>query len=724
MPRSRVFICATQADGVDARSLQRALRRFRIPKTLNIEPGRRKFLKSAFWGHEDEQPRVQLVPETVLAPIRGSEAMIVVCTPAASLSKWVRMEIAAFVEAKPWAPVVAVVRAGEPHPERAADAFVRPCFPPNLPAEAVKKWIDARHSDWEEIAAPGVLSLLLGKRPEQFAHHAMLGSGDLKRQRRFAIAGALAGILAAVWIVREPLHELAIEQVPGYAENIAPRVQSWIPSRPAEHVSEIEIVESDPFAAALSQNPEGLRAALGAWLNAAELVVDEHPEQAKRWTNLARQALESPGSEGADFGFERYRFHALSAVLAKNTGENAAAQTHLETAIGAWTALPFEDVWVREGEAFTMLESISADPIFSGSAQQLLDWICKLKGEESTVLERAGRLAELAGDRPDFAESIENALARLPDSIDPPSPQPAFARAWLSSIRSRLASDRGERERSAHLLSEAIDDLGEAPDSPEKNAIRARLGLELLNVEDLSDNAVVAGRLDEIVPALEAAALQSPSLAEDAFQALDWRGDLHLAAGEDEEAARLFERALAHAPEPALVETLIKTGIAFHYAGDNVSAEQAFIAVTDASGEPEVSANRLTAVRGSILVAQALGQTEVVELLAENAADLARQLPDYEPPPYWRDPAAKLRPSLPAEIAAEEPELESEAEPEPASTEDSKLATEIAALRKKIIALEAEQAIRANFVQTKELRGLYAELDRLDRERLSNGEQP
>ncbi|MEM7014862.1 MAG: TIR domain-containing protein, partial [Verrucomicrobiota bacterium] len=98
MARPRVFVCATQTDRAAARLLERALRSFRAPKSLELEPHRRPFLKAQFWTHERENSREKLVPESVLEPVRESGAMVVLCSPSANVSKWVRMEIAAFTE--------------------------------------------------------------------------------------------------------------------------------------------------------------------------------------------------------------------------------------------------------------------------------------------------------------------------------------------------------------------------------------------------------------------------------------------------------------------------------------------------------------------------------------------------------------------------------------------------------------------------------------------------
>lgn len=755
MGRSSVFICSTQADSAEARSLERSLKRFRAPKALKIDPLRQQLLKAKFWRHEREQPREKLVPESILEPIRESDAMVVLCTPRANTSKWIRMEIAAFIEANPGATVVAVVRAGEPFPERARDAFVKPCFPPNLPDEAIINWVEARDDDWEDSIGVAVMANLLGKRPEHLAHAAIRGRGDLVRQRRFALIGALAGVLAAVWIARSYLHELALDYIPGYAENVAPLVAKWIPEKPQPdqnpQPSEIEVVQSDPFEESLQEDPEARIAALRAWLDKAESARQTEPAEALSWLGLARKTLDTfPENDPRLFG-RRYEFHTISAQLARSSGDLAAAQTHLEMAVDFWKKEPFDDPAAREDEAFIVVGNIAGDSLWIDSTQQLLAWLGEQPGSEDAIFGRAERLAGLAIENPDLAEEIDGLIKNLGNAIDPQPADSTAVQVQLASIRSDLAEDLGNPERATSILADSLEEIPANSDSPDSRAARAHLEFDLLQRNPPEDVAEVAGKLDSIVGALDG----KPEFQSSLFAAKVWRGDLHLAAGEDAEAAKIYEEALllAQAQDGMPIETLLKTGCALRYAGDHEGAADAFAVVRRALASSENDPDRLTAVLGCAMAARALDREQDFANYEAEAAELLGQLPDYALPSFWREantPASVAATELPEPEPEPEPKPTPEPEPEPAPKPEPKpepkpviaeapkptpkpptqpsipkprptpkppvdhqLEAQIISVQRQITVLEAERATRRIFLQGRELKRLYQQLDAL-----------
>ncbi|MFT5468715.1 MAG: tetratricopeptide (TPR) repeat protein [Verrucomicrobiales bacterium] len=759
MGRSSVFVCSTQADSSAARSLERSLKRFRAPKSLTVDLPLRELLKAQIWRHDNEKPREKLVPESILEPIRESDALVVLCTPAANVSKWVRMEIAAFIEANPQAPVVAVVRAGEPFPEQARDAFVKPCFPPNLPDEAIINWIEARDDDWEESINIAVMAKVLGKRSEHLAHHAMRGRGDLVRQRRFALFGALAGILVAIWIARGYLHDLAMDYIPGYPEHVAPLVLNWIPEeeKPAEpKFTNIEVVESDPFEEMLNAEPEARIAALRAWLDKAQSLEKTEPADALSWLGLARKTLETFEDDDPRLYGDRYRFHTVSGLLAQNAGDPVTAQAQFDLAIQAWKAEPFDDPNAREDEAFMVIGALAGDSLWIDSTQQLLAWLGEQPGNKPTIFGRAERLAGLAIEFPELAETIDGLLSKLGNAIEPPPENLAAVRAQLASMRSDLAAEMDKPELASTIIVETTDVIDSEPETPASPAARAHLAFELIKRDPPEDEAELIEKLDSIVKELDGNSEFRPSL----FAARVWRGDLHLAAEEDAEAAAIYEKALVLAPEAVLIETLLKTGCALRYSGDHESAADAFETVRQALASSENDPDRLTALQGALLAAQALKREKIVDLLADELAELVVQIPNYEPPPYWRDPIttiAQVQESIPT---GPEPEPEPEPEPapptpnpapdpkpEPAPTPkpkpvvvenpkpppprapslpkpkppavDPQLEAQIQSVQGQITMLEAERANRRIiFLQGGELKRLYRELEALIRRRV------
>lgn len=767
MARPRVFVCATQTDRAAARLLERSLRSFRAPKSLDLEPPVRPFLKAQFWGHEREDPREQMVPESVLEPVRESDAMVVLCSPSANTSKWVRMEIAAFTEVNPHAPVVAVVRAGEPFPEQSRDAFVKPSFPPNLPPAAIRSWIEARDDDWAESIGTAVMAKLLGKRPEQLAQHAMRGSSDLVRQRRFATLGAVAGILAAIWISRDYVHQMAMDQIPGYAENVAPHVAPYVsaPSAAPGEPEPMVVIERDPFEETMNADAEARQAALRAWLDLAEKSAGHDPDEALRWIGLSRRVLETFEEDDAWLNKERYRFHALSARLARQAEDFVAAQTQLKQAIGFLIDRPLENEEARDEEAFVFLETIAGDKFWEASTLELLDWLETLPASEDIVLARAERLTELAKRYPELGPRVEELLVNLEFAISPKPRDMTVAIGRLGALRSGLVLAFNEPDRAETILNDLIDQLESAPATALTTAAKANLELEALRQQLPEDLEKLTAKLEQIAVDLDG----SPEYAASLFSALVWRADIHLAEDEYQIAAEMYESALNLAPEAMLVDTILKTACAWRYAGNHETADQAFRAVRKSLANTLDDPALLTAVRGCILSAQALGNDEDLDDLASEAALLLDQMPDYEPPFYWRDsesgvamrnrlfpeelepeldplpepdpepiatiPEPKPEPTVEPDVpevpivpvmatAGTPPTPEPEPEPEPAPKPKPKpvvneaLEAEIASLQLRITALEAEKATLRNFAQLQELHDLYEELNKLLRKRV------
>jgi tetratricopeptide (TPR) repeat protein len=128
--RYRAFISYSHGDAHWAAWLHRALEGYRVPRRLRDGPGGDATLPErlapVFRDREELGSAHALGPQ-IEAALADSEALIVLCSPAAAQSRWVGQEIVAFKRTRPGAHVLALIVAGEPH---AGDA--RECFPDAL----------------------------------------------------------------------------------------------------------------------------------------------------------------------------------------------------------------------------------------------------------------------------------------------------------------------------------------------------------------------------------------------------------------------------------------------------------------------------------------------------------------------------------------------------------------------------------------------------------------
>ena len=123
--RYRAFLSYSHEDERWARWLHRALESYRVPKRLRADnPGIPAHLKPVFRDREDLASSASL-PSLVQRVLEHSEALIVICSPAAAASKWVNEEIRIFRRLGRGERIFCVVVAGEP-----GDGG--DCFPPAL----------------------------------------------------------------------------------------------------------------------------------------------------------------------------------------------------------------------------------------------------------------------------------------------------------------------------------------------------------------------------------------------------------------------------------------------------------------------------------------------------------------------------------------------------------------------------------------------------------------
>ncbi len=113
--RYRAFISYSHADERTAARLHRRLESYRLPPNLRQAPGHvvRYPLRPVF-RDRDELATSSSLGEAILAALRESAVLVVICSPKAVTSRWVNEEIRTFRKLHPDRPVFAFVARGEP----------------------------------------------------------------------------------------------------------------------------------------------------------------------------------------------------------------------------------------------------------------------------------------------------------------------------------------------------------------------------------------------------------------------------------------------------------------------------------------------------------------------------------------------------------------------------------------------------------------------------------
>ena len=122
------FVSYSHADERFARWLHRQLETYRVPKHLVVSDGEDRNRIGRIFRDRDDLPAANDLSAIVQAALASSEALIVICSPAAAQSRWVNREIEVFRDLYPDRPVLAAIVAGEPGEE----ASEQNCYPPAL----------------------------------------------------------------------------------------------------------------------------------------------------------------------------------------------------------------------------------------------------------------------------------------------------------------------------------------------------------------------------------------------------------------------------------------------------------------------------------------------------------------------------------------------------------------------------------------------------------------
>ncbi len=198
--RFRAFLSYSHADAAWARWLLRRLETYRIPSRLVGTPGAHGLIErrlGKFFRDRDELPSAGDLGVTIRAALADSEALVVICSPAAAQSRWVNAEVEAFQASGRGDRVFCFVVDGMPGSEDPTQA----CFPPALVRTDATGQIneplaaDARaEGDGRERAFLKLVAGLLG-----VGYDALAQREAQRRTRKFAIvaAASLVGMIFA-----------------------------------------------------------------------------------------------------------------------------------------------------------------------------------------------------------------------------------------------------------------------------------------------------------------------------------------------------------------------------------------------------------------------------------------------------------------------------------------------------------------------------------------------
>ncbi len=194
--RYKAFISYSHRDERWAQWLQRALERYRIPKSLvgkQTEYGEiPSRLGSVFRDREDLSSAASLT-DTVQHELSSAETLVVICSPASAQSRWVKEEVRAFRELGRKDRIYALIVDGDPQ----SDDPELQCFPSTLVAgddgstleplaADVRKWADGKVLGKLKLVA-GILGIRLDELRQREMH-----------RRRHQLVSVVAGVSAVV----------------------------------------------------------------------------------------------------------------------------------------------------------------------------------------------------------------------------------------------------------------------------------------------------------------------------------------------------------------------------------------------------------------------------------------------------------------------------------------------------------------------------------------------
>jgi len=228
-PRYKAYISYSHKDESWAAWLHRALESYRVPRNLvgnktsvGEVPAR---IRPVFRDRDDLSSATDL-EETVKQSLADSESLVLVCSPNAATSHWVKEEIRYFAHLGRADRIFCIIVGGEP----AADGSVSSCFSSALAeigiqeplAADVRKWADGKH-----VAKLKLIAGLLGLRLDE------LRQRDTQRRHKrqvFIGLGVLVALTLAIMTAFSQISERhereKNEQLATFVVDLGERLQS------------------------------------------------------------------------------------------------------------------------------------------------------------------------------------------------------------------------------------------------------------------------------------------------------------------------------------------------------------------------------------------------------------------------------------------------------------------------------------------------------------------
>lgn len=563
-PRYRAFLSYSHRDAAITQRLHRRLETYRIPRALARADGATlpPRLHPVF-RDRDELASAGALSSSIQAALDESEALVVVCSPAAAASPWVDAEIAWFRRQHPTRPVLAFVVDGDPgldpraHPGRAALPLRLALADPAQDDGALGEPLaaDARpEADGFTSAFFKLAAGLLGVRYDDLRRR-----DQRRRQQRSLIAIGAALVLAAVfaWLAWD-----------------ATRARDA--ARAAQAVAELELRSEretrefllSVFHLADANEARGEKVTVREVLDRAVARIDEtrFSRDAIRARFLATmgQAYSSLGLNRRSIELLRQSIAALGtaglppeALTQRNEsrieladtlfdmGEYDAALVELDAIAadpaGAALLEPLQRVRIANvrGDVYSYLErDAEAEAAFRAALDALGEaGLSPLAADEIRARSLAGlaSLALFAGDGERAEQGFTETVAALSRAVGSDHPRTIAATTSLGSA----AYHNGHRDVARRAWSDALAAAERVydPGSPQAGTIHNNLGLLLL--ED--------GDLEAAEPLLRAALASDRRHRSDAFDDLVFPlhnlGYLLLLRGEHAEAEALLTEA-------------------------------------------------------------------------------------------------------------------------------------------------------------------------------------
>jgi len=602
--RYKAFISYSHSDDRWASWLQRALERYRVPKRLvgrDADHGRvPDRLRPVFRDREDLSSASDL-SSRIKQELAASEALIVVCSPAAAASRWVQEEIRYFRELGRTDRILALVVDGDP----GADAGGGSCFPPALVESADGQRreplaADARrYADGKHLALLKIVAGILGVRLDELRRR-----DAQRRLQRRAINTVVAVLLAVViaWLFHSA--QSSRETVQMQREN----TEEYI----AFMLGNLDRLAPIPGLEAVS--PHDLeRTHLGEELGVQDLENKALLERALKWRGNGLDLMAEANVEAAMTEFENSRAALIELFQRDRRSPDALFELgQAEYYVGYAHVMrgEIEEAqwhWYRYGVLTRRL--VNADPYNPTYVMELAFTLNNIGAVEQRKLD------------PDFVSSLERlnqavqfsriALGLEPDNV-------AYQRELTTMLEWKADAHWGlcELGEALEVRQQTVDRRRDfLRDNPEDRWDRQDLAETLSGLAGIQREIGLIGAarnsLREAVEIMQSLSEAAPDDVRLAWEALYREVRLGRLMMQDDEQAQAAEMILRHAPRIAELATVASQA-------DTVIAVEAALF--------EIDHARVLFERGKIRPGE-----EQLRIAASGLAQLVTDHPDYRP---------------------------------------------------------------------------------------------